>query len=175
MICPSCGQDNIAGVDACENCLTDLSSLDVPQGDSPIEDSLLREPVSALGPKEAVIVPPETRVKDVIASLQKHNIGCVLIGTAEKVEGIFSERDALLKIADREKRVALRPISEFMTTSPEMLEVDTPLVFALNRMALGDFRHLPLTEKGQLRGIISLRDLLAFLEKWHPDLMESRL
>ena len=173
MECPYCGHENIPGVDVCADCNGDLTAFDEPSGESALEDSLLHEPVLALNPKDAVMVSPEMPVKEAIATMQDRNIGCVLVGTESGVEGIFSERDALLKIADRESRVASRPVSDFMTSDPEILEQETPIVYALNRMALGDFRHLPLTQGGRLAGIISLRDFLAFLHRWYPDLAEA--
>lgn len=174
MICPYCGYENIDGVDTCANCTQDLSALDEPSGETPIEDTMIHRPLSRLGPKEAVMVAPETTIKQTIDTLCERNIGCVLVGTPDSIDGIFSERDVLLKLAHRMDRVASTPVSEFMTRDPEMLEGDAPIAFALNRMSLGDFRHLPVTNRGKLEGIISLRDFLAFLGEWYPDLVSAK-
>lgn len=173
MICPFCSFDNIDGVDSCAQCMMDLRSLDEPRGATPIEDSLIHEPVECLDPKDAIMVARETSVHDVIEVLVDKNIGCVLVGEDGRVEGIFSERDLLLKVSGRLEEVGDHPISEFMTRDPEMLEVSISLAFALNKMSLGDFRHLPLTRNRRLAGIVSLRDFLAFLFRWYPDLVQE--
>lgn len=170
MLCPFCNHDNISGADACEACLMDLRSLDEPQGETPLEDSLIHENVSSLDPKTAVMVEPDTTVREAIAAMVDNNIGCVLVGQGSRVQGIFTERDVLVRLARRIPEVGDEPVARYMTVSPEMLEASTPLAFALNRMSLGDFRHLPLTEQGKLLGIISLRDFLGVLFRWYPDL-----
>ena len=170
MICPSCSFDNLEGADTCAACLMDLRALDEPRTEDSLEDSLMHEPVESLGPKTAVTVTPETTIRDALECMVENNIGCVLVVGEGKVVGIFSERDLLLRVAGRMDEVEDQPISRFMTVSPQMLEVGTPLAFALNRMSLNDFRHLPLTEDGGLLGIISLRDFLGLLFRSHPSL-----
>ena len=39
-----------------------------------------------------------------------------------------------------------RPIREVMTPDPEALSPDDPIVFALNKMSVGGFRHVPLVD-----------------------------
>jgi CBS domain-containing protein len=58
---------------------------------------------------------------------------------------------------------AYTPISEFMTTNVETLEYDDSIVFALYKMDLGGFRHIPLYRDGQISGIVSVRDFLRYL------------
>ena len=173
MICPACGFDNIPGVDTCEECLMDLGHLDEPKGGEPVEAGLIGEPVKRLDPNKAIMVTPDTTVREVIDTLVSKNIGCVLVGESGRVEGIFSERDVLLEISHRMEEVADRPVSEFMTRDPETLEDSVSMAFALNKMSVGDFRHLPLTVGGRLEGIISLRDFLAYVFRWYPDLAET--
>ena len=170
MICPYCGYDNIAGIDSCAECLMDLRSLDEPSGESPIEDSLMHEPVRCLDPKTAISVAPDSTVAEVLEILVEKNIGCVLVEEDNRVVGIFSERDVLLRVSHLLDEVADRPVSDFMTRRPERLDEDTPLAFALNMMSVGDFRHLPLTRDGRLSGIVSLRDFLGFVFRWYPEM-----
>ena len=84
---------------------------------------------------------------------------------------ILSERDLLLRVGERYEELAGNPVSEFMSPDPETLEAEHPVAFALNRMAVGDFRHLPITRDGVLAGIVSLRDVLGLLADWYPDLL----
>jgi CBS domain-containing protein len=171
MICPYCDQENIDGVDCCDNCQQDLTSFDLPTGRSKLERRIMTAPVSRLGPRTPVIVPADATVGTAVDALCRHHIGCVLVGSVEQLEGIFSERDVLLRIAGRFEELASAPVAEFMTRDPSRLDADAPIAYALNRMSNGDFRHLPITQDGRLVGIISLRDVLDFLSEWYPDLL----
>jgi len=168
--CPYCGHDNIQGIDACEQCLMDLQPLDEPAGATPIEDSLIREPVSVLGPKKAVSVAPDATIAEVIEVLVEQNIGCVLVEEDGELRGILSERDLLLRVSEAPDEMGTLPVSELMTRHPETLEETTPLAYALNKMSVGDFRHLPLTRGGSPSGIVSLRDFLGFVFRWYPEM-----
>ena len=173
MICPYCGHENFAGVDSCENCTQDLTVLDEPKGDSLVETSILESPLAEFRPRPPVVVSPQATVAEAVVQLCENRIGCVLVGSVDKVEGIFSERDVLLRIAHRYDEVASKPVAEFMTPDPEQLENGTPIAYALNRMSVGDFRHLPVTSEGRLTGVISLRDVVGFLGDCYPDLIPA--
>ena len=174
MNCPFCGYDNMTGAATCDNCAQDLTDLDLLSPSSAIEASIMESSLAALQPKSPVMVPPETTVAEVIRILRAHRIGCVLVGGNDKVVGIFSERDALTRLSVRYSACASQPISQFMTPNPEQLDLGAPIAFALDRMSTVGFRHLPITHKGRLVGIISTRDILRFLSKSYPDLIPPR-
>lgn len=132
---------------------------------------LATEPLSALIPKKPVFVPREASVARAVDTMNRLDIGCVLVGGPGDVAGIFSERDLLFGIGETYEEAKHRPVADFMTPRPEMLEADTPLLQALNRMAAGGFRHVPVTRDGRLVGVVSLRDLLGLVGKWYPDLI----
>ena len=96
--------------------------------------------------------------------LAEQSIGCVLVTQNDRLVGIFSERDVLLKLNTRAAELADHPVSEFMTPDPQSLDVDAKVAFALHRMSVGHYRHVPLTDKeGRPTGIISVRDVLRYL------------
>ena len=171
MICPDCGHENPAGVEGCEDCGQDLTSFDRTMGE--FEAHILERPLQDLNPRPAVIVPPEAPVSEAIAKLCEHRIGCVLVGSPENIEGIFSERDVLMRVSDRYDKASSRPVREFMTLDVEDLDVETTIAFALNRMEVGDYRHVPVTRDGRLEGIVSLRDVLHLLSDQYPDLIPA--
>jgi CBS domain-containing protein len=173
MICPACSYDNVAGAATCEGCAQDLTLYETASRLTLMEVSVLEMDLAALRPKPPVTVAPDCSVADAIALLKANHVGCVLVGTEEALLGIFSERDALLRVAHRFDECSQQPIEEFMTPGPESLEIDTPIAYAVNRMALGDFRHLPVTRNGRIEGVISLRDVLAWLARWYPDLLPA--
>lgn len=173
MKCPYCSFENVTGADTCESCGQDLTSLENHGPKSEMEQSLMETSVAHLGPKIPIIVPPETSIAEVITILKDNHVGCILVGTADGIEGIFSERDALNKVASQFEDAAPQPVSRFMTSDPETLDANTPIAFALNEMSVGHFRHLPVTYQGKLEGIISIRDMLQYLSSKFPDLVQA--
>lgn len=164
-ICPFCSHENIEGVDACERCGQSLEFLSKRLATSPLEKRIVKERLRALEARKPVTVPPQTTVADVLALLVKEGVGCVMIVENDELVGIFSERDALIRLNTRYEVLGDRPISEFMTRNPETLEIDDPIVFALHKMDLGGYRHVPVLENGRIAGIVSVRDILRYVSE----------
>jgi signal-transduction protein with cAMP-binding, CBS, and nucleotidyltransferase domain len=114
-----------------------------------------------------ILVSPETSVKEVIERMQALPAkGCVLVcGADQKLLGIASIRDILLKVAGTVKDTSHYPVKNIMTPRPECLEKDAPLSFALNKMFIGKFRHVPVLDKGIPIGVVSTRDMIEYLTK----------
>ena len=54
--------------------------------------------------------------------------------------------------------------------SPETLEIGAKVAFAVQRMEVGGYRHLPIVgDTGELTGIISVRDILQYLTESLPE------
>jgi len=131
---------------------------------SAVERALLADRIEVLNPKELLSVSPETTVAEVLNILVDKGIGCVTIEQDGKIVGIFSERDALNKINTKAVEYADRPISDFMTENPEVLDSQAKVAFAAQRMDLGGYRHVPIVDKNKSgQGIISVRDILRYL------------
>ena len=90
-------------------------------------------------------------------------IGCVMVVDGDKLVGIFSERDALMKLNTDASKFFSRPISQFMTLDPVTLETSDKIAFALHKMNVGGYRHVPILFDGKLAGVISIRDILRYL------------
>ena len=67
---------------------------------------------------------PETPVREVLQLLVEKSIGCVLVADQGRPVGIFSERDALVKLNCRATELGDRPISEFMTVESGIVAED---------------------------------------------------
>jgi CBS domain-containing protein len=162
--CPYCGDENIDGADVCEQCQQSLEFLSKPKPGSDLERSLLTDRVSALAPRQPVVVDASTPVAQVLGMLIGHSIGCVVVVNGEdEIVGIFSERDALTKIGADAEACAQRPIADFMTAGPETIEYDAKIAFALSKMDIGGYRHMPVVAGGRIRSVISIRDILDYI------------
>lgn len=164
MICPTCNFDNLPGSETCSNCLTDLTQLDQPTAHDRVERSLMEDTVSTLQPRKAVSLPPTATVGEAIHLMLACDIGAVLIVAGGELVGIFSERDLLTRVADTADYVS-QPVSQFMTRSPETIKASDPLAFALHKMDIGGYRHLPVLKDGQPLGMISVRDMLRHITR----------
>lgn len=162
-LCPYCGVSNIEGVDACGECGQSLTDFTAPPSASPLERSLYKDRIRMLWPRKPLSVAPDAPVGEVLKLLVNNTIGCAVVVEDAKVVGIFTERDAILKIGARAPQLASAPVRDFMTPHPQTLSADDKIVFALQRMDLGGFRHVPLVDgAGTLVGIISVRDILQY-------------
>lgn len=165
IVCPSCGFENIDGSDSCEKCQTALTFLSKPQPGSWIERSILKDRIEALIPRRPLVVAPDAKVSDVLKCLVDNHIGCVIVADGEKLVGIFSERDALMRLNTEFAELGDRPISEFMTSSPETVTLEDRIAFALHKMDLGGYRHIPVLKEGRITGVISIRDILRYISE----------
>ena len=84
-------------------------------------------------------------------------VDAVLVVDGDRLKGIFTERDALLKLAGRS--LAGITVRDVMTKDPVVLREDDTIAVAINKMAVGGFRHIPLVDAGRPTGIVTARDV----------------
>lgn len=97
--------------------------------------------------------------------MEKAGIGSVIVGTLDKPEGIFTERDVCFRVVAKGLDPAKTAVSQVMTRNPVTVDAAAPLDKVFERLADGRFRHLPITEKGKVVGIVSLTDLGKVLQE----------
>jgi CBS domain-containing protein len=166
MICPNCGFDNLPGSELCSSCLQDLTQLDRPQAQNRIERSLMEDPVSVLGPRPALAVPVTATVREAVRSMLSSGVGALLVvDEREKLVGIFSERDLLVRVAGMPEPEVDLPVGQFMTPNPETVTDEDTLAFALHKMDVGGYRHLPVLKEGKPVAVISVRDMLRHITR----------
>jgi CBS-domain-containing membrane protein len=116
-----------------------------------------------------VVVPPSARIGDAISCMQERRIGAVLIVAEEKVVGIVTERDILLKVTGSSLDVERESVEKIMTADPETLMLDDQIAYLLNTMRVGGFRHVPIVdEQHRPLYLISLSDVLAYMVDHFP-------
>ncbi len=160
MICPVCGQENIQGLDTCENCGSDLRTSDVPHPGEELEARLVRDHLSDVEARKPVPVPVDATVADAIRAMQEQGAEAVLVVDGERLVGIFTERDALLKVAGSPLDGML--VRDVMTPDPVVLRDRDSVAVALHKMAVGGFRHIPLVDASGANAtrIVSSSDLV---------------
>ncbi|MCI0488291.1 MAG: CBS domain-containing protein [Blastocatellia bacterium] len=165
MICPRCGEENLEGIDRCSNCMEPLRDRDVPQPTRGLQRLIMEEPVSAISSSAPVVVAPHATVAEAVRRMREGRIGCVLVVENDLLVGVFTERDVLMKFAGTDKNLDESKVTDVMTRSPEKVETTKTLRFALNKMSVGGFRHIPITDQGRLTGIVTAKDALKFIAR----------
>ena len=163
MICPSCGFENIQGVDECENCGADLRAADIPGPGTAFEAKLVGVPLSEVHPHLPLTVDVGASVAEAVTRLREAAVGCLLVIDGEELRGILSERDLVMKASDGGQNLAEMRVSDLMTPDPVVLRADDSVAVAIHKMAVGGFRHVPLVNDGQASGIVSARDLFKYI------------
>jgi CBS domain-containing protein len=158
MLCPVCRHDNFEGEDNCEYCGADLRTADIPQDAADYRGRLLGEHLDALGASKPETIEASARVDEAIRRMHDTNTDCLLVLDGGRLVGIFTDRDAVLKVAGR--TTADHPIREVMTPDPVVLRVDDPIAVAIHKMAVGGFRHIPIVDGTHLpTAVVSARDV----------------
>jgi CBS domain-containing protein len=131
-------------------------------------EAILSAPIRALDPRPAVVVDEATPIRETIDLMLHRRIGAVLVVREGRAVGIFTERDVLRRVATTGIDQGL-PVAGVMTREPESLGVDDGIAFALNRMILGGFRHIPIVDgAGGPLAVLSLREVVAFIVSLLP-------
>jgi CBS domain-containing protein len=107
-----------------------------------------------------VAVGPDDPVADAAAAMIGRKVGSALIMQGRFLAGILTERDVLRAVASGSD-LTRSPVSAWMTRDPEAASPDTTVEDATQLMLLHGFRHLPVIDGREVRGMVSLRDLAA--------------
>ena len=165
MRCPACGFDNLIGSDVCDNCGADLAGRDVPDAATSYRGPLLGEHLDELLHELSVgepdILDASADVDEAVQVMHAKGSDCVLVVEHGRLVGIFTDRDAVLKVAGRP--VARQPLASLMTRDPVVLRHDDTIAVAINKMAVGGFRHIPIVEDGVPTGVVTARDVFRHL------------
>ena len=122
----------------------------------------IQDPISSLGLEPPLVAELGTNMKNALKLLQQEKQNCLLITDNNKLKGILTERDILLKVTGKGFDLDLVTVDEFMTEDPEYLSPEDPLAYALNKMHIGGFRHVPIVnDLMKPVGLISINNIIS--------------
>lgn len=110
---------------------------------------------------DVVTVEPTADIASAVSLLAARNIGAlIVVDSNQQVAGIISERDVIRELANQGVEILRRSVGDVMTRKVVTCSrVDTTGT-VMELMTAGRFRHLPVIERGQLVGIISIGDII---------------
>ena len=126
------------------------------------------ESVSRLHPTPPHRLAPSQTVAEAVELLRRQEVGCVLVCEADRLVGIFTERDLMRRILALGKPLSL-PLAECMTPGPVVALAKDSIGSAVRRMEVGGYRHLPVVdEAGRPVGILSVKRIVHYLVEHFP-------
>jgi len=109
-------------------------------------------------------LPPEASVREAAKIMGSSRISAILVLESDRLVGIVTERDMTAKVL----AVGLDPeatqVSEVMTPKPDVLSPDDAPNDALEKMSERGYRHLPVLDGQDVVGMLSIRDLYAYVK-----------
>ncbi len=109
---------------------------------------------------EVATVTADERVSDAVARLGERRIGALPVVEEGRIVGIMSERDVIYCLRDHGAEVLEWPVSRVMTAPAITAPPETEVLAALALMTQRRIRHLPVVEGQEIRGIVSIGDLV---------------
>lgn len=92
--------------------------------------------------------------------MMEHNVGAVPVIRDGDLTGILSERDIMNRVVAVGRTPGTTAVSEVMTANPRAVAADESIEECLFIMREFGFRHLPIVDGKELKGLVSLRDVL---------------
>jgi CBS domain-containing protein len=120
---------------------------------------LVADVLRAKGPVVATVT-QDTVVAGVLAVMAEQRVGAVVVVDNEAVVGMVWERDVVRYLHERGAALIESPISEIMTTDVVSCVLSDQVDDIMRTMTERRIRHLPVVIDGELRGIVSLGDLV---------------
>jgi CBS domain-containing protein len=147
-----------------------LRDLDVPRPDGSrgLVRSVMEDDLSHLDHEETLVARPSDHVGEVVRRMKETNASCALVLEENRLAGIFTEHDVLSRLAGTGRDVLDAPVRDLMTPNPEALRETDSVAAALNKMAMGRYRNVPVIKSDGSYAVTSIRHVLKYIaqEDW---------
>ena len=126
--------------------------------------------IEILCTREVTTLETDATIGDAVEIMRAQKFGSLLVTAGGRLVGIITERDVLRKVVGVPGSDLRDPIAKIMTPDPETLQRHDSIAFAMNKMHVGGFRHIPIVDDdGRPLHVISIRDLIAYVLDHFPE------
>jgi CBS domain-containing protein len=129
-----------------------MTEEETPEGNISlkVEDVMIRE---------IITIDENATVKEAAELMNENDISCLIAARKGKAIGIITERDLLKRVIVEAKNPRKTKVAEVMSTPLELISPDTTLEDAIRVMFDKKIKKLPVAEKNQIIGLVSLTDI----------------
>ncbi len=112
--------------------------------------------------RELITVGAEAAITDAADKMMQRNIGALIVESDSKLVGLITERDVVKILAKTECEMKGVKVKDIMVQSENLLvaEPEDEVEYVMVVMIQKGIRHMPIVEKGEIIGIISIRDVV---------------
>ena len=119
-------------------------------------------PVTTYMSDAVVTVPPSATLREVAASIAEETIGCVVVGTEDRVEGVVSERDIAVAVG-RGDDLDVVTAGDLDHSGLVWVGTEATIGDVAAQMMQGYVRHVLVGDGQRLVGVVSIRDVVVAL------------
>jgi CBS domain-containing protein len=137
-------------------------------GPSQLESALANDTLAEVVTQPPLILDGGVSLAYAICKMREERRACILVIESEKLAGVFTERDILMKVASTSIDLEGTRLEQVMTHDPVTLPADSSVAYALNLMVLEGFRHIPMVDdKERPVAVVSMRNLIEYLGSFY--------
>ncbi|MEM3752349.1 MAG: CBS domain-containing protein [Candidatus Bathyarchaeia archaeon] len=111
--------------------------------------------------KDVRVVRPDTTVREVVATMNKFDIGSIIVVQGDRPVGIITERDILRRLVEPCLAPETLTARQVMTSPVQTINENASIEEAAKLMAKKRVKRLPVMNDGKLVGIITFSDIVA--------------
>ena len=119
-------------------------------------------PLAVLMNRDIRAVEADLTVKEAAQVMARDHVGALLVRKDGDYVGILSEADIVRKALAEGLSPETCAVTKVMSTPLITIDVEQPIANANEIMSANKIRHLVVTERGTVAGIISVRDLVLY-------------
>ena len=154
--------------------MTDFDEIDPEAVESELQEirgALLNDTVAVLGPAEPVCLRESATVQEAIERmLARRHAGVLVVDDAQRLIGIFTERDVLTRVAGQGRDSRHTTLGAVMTRDPDALRASDRVAYAVHSMSVAGYRTVPLIDAERRPvGVVTVSDVIRWLAGLFPE------
>ena len=128
-----------------------------------------------LGYRDLYSVEPQMTAAEVAHRMAELHVGAILVIDRGELKGIFSERDFMVRVVVGGRDPNATSVVDVMTSNVFTVDESASMEEAMETMRIHNCRHLPVTGRDGVVGLLSMRDLMNYaLEQKTEELHHMR-